>query len=119
MRDFRKYVIWQKAIELTDFVYSFTDTFPKSEVYALSNQLQRAAVSVASNIAEGASRSSEKDFAHFLEIAIGSAFEIETQLTIAQRRGYITPKAYDDALSDISILEKQLNQFIGKLKGQG
>ena len=82
-------------------------------------QLQRAAVSVASNIAEGASRSSEKDFAHFLEIAIGSAFEIETQLTIAQRRGYITPKAYDDASSDISILEKQLNQFIGKLKGQG
>jgi four helix bundle protein len=51
MRDFRKYVIWQKAIELTDLVYSFTDTFPKSEVYALSNQLQRAAVSVASNIA--------------------------------------------------------------------
>jgi four helix bundle protein len=52
-------------------------------------------------------------------MAIGSAFEIETQLTIALRRGYITPKAYDDALSDISILEKQLNQFIGKLKGQG
>ena len=109
MRDFRKYVIWQKAIELTDLVYSFTDTFPKSEVYALSNQLQRAAVSIASNIAEGASRSSDKDFAHFLEMAIGSAFEIETQLTIAQRRGYITLKAYVDALSEISIF----NEFTG------
>ncbi len=116
MRDFRKYVIWQKAIELADRVYSYTDTFPKSEVYALSNQLQRAAVSIASNIAEGSSRSSEKDFAHFLEIAIGSAFEVETQLTIAQRRGYISKEVYKEELSNINYLEKQINIFIQKLK---
>ncbi len=117
MRDFRKYVIWQKAVELTDRIYSFTDAFPKSEVYALSNQLQRAAVSIASNIAEGSSRSSEKDFAHFLEMAIGSAFEVETQLTIAQRRGYICQQAYQETIVDINYLEKQINIFIQKLKG--
>lgn len=116
MRDFRKYIIWQKAIELTERVYSYTDFFPKSEVYALSNQLQRAAVSIASNIAEGSSRSSEKDFSHFLEMAIGSAFEVETQLTIAQRRGYISLEVYNEEISSINFLEKQINIFIQKLK---
>lgn len=119
MRDFRKYTIWQQAIELTDRIYSFTDSFPKSEVYALSNQLQRAAVSIASNIAEGSSRSSEKDFAHFLEMAIGSAFEVETQLTISQRRGYIKQDAYEEVISNVNHLEKQINIFIQKLKGKG
>ena len=118
MRDFRKYVIWQKAIELTDRVYSFTDSFPKSEVYALSNQLQRATVSIASNIAEGSSRSSEKDFAHFLEIAIGSAFEVETQLTIALRRSYISQEDYEEVILIIGYLEKQINTFIQKLKNR-
>ncbi len=118
MCDFRKYAIWQKAIELTDKIYSYTDTFPKSEVYALSNQLQRAAVSIASNIAEGSSRSSEKDFAHYLEISIGSAFEVETQLTIAQRRGYISQVDYQQAIADINYLERQINIFIQKLKGK-
>lgn len=116
MRDFRKYVIWQEAIELTDRVYSYTDNFPKSEVYALSNQLQRAAVSIASNIAEGSSRSSGKDFAYFLEMAVGSAFEVETQLTIAQRRGYISDDVYNKELMNINRLEKQINIFIQKLK---
>jgi len=116
MRDFRKYVIWQEAIELTDRVYSYTDNFPMSEVYALSSQVQRASVLIASNIAEGSSRSSEKDFAHFLEIAIGSAFEVETQLTIAQRRGYISNEVYNKELSNINYLEKQINIFIQKLK---
>lgn len=112
MRDFRKYVIWQKSIELTDHIYSFTDWFPKSEMYSLSNQLQRASISIASNIAEGSSRSSEKDFAHFLEMAIGSAFEVETQLAIAQRRGYISQQQYDSEIDFVNALEKQINIFI-------
>ena len=116
MRDFRKYTIWQKAIELTDRIYSYTDQFPKSEVYALANQIQRAAVSIASNIAEGSSRTSEKDYAHYLEMSIGSAFEVETQLTIAQRRGYISQEQYDIEIENINTLEKQINIFISKLK---
>lgn len=118
MRDFRKYKIWKKAIELTDWVYSYTDGFPKSEVYALSNQLQQAAVSIASNIAEGSSRTYEKDFAHFLEMSIGSAFEVETQLTIAYRRGYISIDIYNKKIEDLQYLEKQTNIFIQKLKGE-
>ena len=106
MRNFRQYKIWQKAIELTDRVYSYTENFPKSEIYALSSQLQRAAVSIVSNIAEGSSRTSEKDFAHFLEMAIGSAFEVETPLTIAKRRCYISENAYLQEIEEIQYLEK-------------
>ena len=112
MRNFRQYKIWQKAIELTDRVYSYTENFPKSEIYALSCQLQRAAVSIASNIAEDSSRTSEKDFAQFLEMFIGSAFEVETQLTIAQRRCYISEDVSLSEIEEIQYLEKQINIFI-------
>lgn len=107
------------AIELTDRIYSYTEAFPQSEVYALSNQIQRASVSIASNIAEGSSRSSEKDFAHFLEMAIGSAFEVETQLTIAERRHYINTTVYNEEIQRINALEKRINSFISKLKANG
>lgn len=104
------------AIELTDRVYSYTESFPQSELYALSSQIQRASVSIASNIAEGSSRSSEKDFAHFLEMAIGSAFEVETQLTIAERRHYISESQYKEEVERINVHEKRINNFITKLK---
>ena len=81
MRNFRNYEIYQEAMDIATLVYKKTKTFPKHEVFSLTNQLNRAVVSIASNIAEGASRESEKEFSHFLEIATGSAFEVETQLT--------------------------------------
>ena len=116
MRDFRKYRIWQDAISLANKVYAITDNFPAKETYALSNQLQRAAVSVASNIAEGASRTSSAEFAHFLEISIGSAFEVETQLTIAYQRNYISEEVYQQILSFITEEEKSINTFLQTLK---
>ena len=118
MRDFRKYVIWQKAIELTDRIYSYTDQFPKSEIYSLSNQIQRAVVSIASNIAEGSSRTSEKVFAHFREMSIGSAFEVESQLLIAKNLGYIDDTQYQDMVSKLSPNERQIHALINKLRKQ-
>ena len=78
MRDFRKYEIWQKGIDIADKAYDICEKFPKYETYALADQLRRASVSIASNIAEGASRKSSVEFIHYLEIAIGSTFEVET-----------------------------------------
>lgn len=116
MRDFRKYEIWQKAVDLADKVYTICDGLPKYELYALCDQLRRAAVSIASNIAEGASRKSSAEFAHYLEIAIGSAFEVETQLQIALRRKYISDEVFNEILSELQSEERQINTFISKLR---
>ncbi|MBR2166678.1 MAG: four helix bundle protein [Paludibacteraceae bacterium] len=119
MRDFRKYRVWQEAVVLANKIYSITDCFPKQEMYSLSNQIQRAAVSVASNIAEGASRTSPVEFAHFMEIAIGSAFEVETQLVISLERNYISQEQYSEIISMLQNEEKLLNTFIQRLKEKG
>jgi len=116
MRNFRNLEIWEKAIELTKMIYNITSDFPKTEKYGLNSQIQRAIVSVASNIAEGSSRRSEVDFARFLEISIGSAFEVETQLIIAKELGYISEPKYESILSHIQILQKQINALLTKIR---
>lgn len=115
MRNFRNYEIYQEAMEIATLVYKKTKTFPKSEVFALSNQLNRAVVSIASNIAEGASRDSEKEFSHFLEIAAGSAFEVETQLIIAKNLNYLSEDDTELIIEKLGKVERQLNQLIIKL----
>ena len=97
-------------------MYAICDRLPNYELFALSNQLRRAVVSISSNIAEGASRTSTIEFAHYLEISIGSAFEIETQLEIAMRRNYITAEEFNNTIKELQILERQLNTFISKLR---
>lgn len=116
MRNFRKYEVWQRAIQLSKDIYTITDSFPEKEKFALTNQVQRAAVSVASNIAEGSSRNSEVEFARYLEISMGSAFEVETQLIIAHEIGYLSKVILDQELEKLHTLQKQLNQFILKIK---
>ena len=116
MRNFRNYKIYQDAMEIAKMTYTVTGSFPKSEIYALSAQLNRAAVSIASNIAEGASRDSEKDFAHFLEISLGSSFEVETQLVIAKDLGYDKEGIISGLLDKIQRIEKQINQLIRKIR---
>jgi four helix bundle protein len=86
---FRDLIVWQKAMDLTVEVYRLTERFPKSEVYGLTSQLRRCSVSIASNIAEGSGRGTRKDFASFAGIARGSNYELETQLLLAQRLGYV------------------------------
>lgn len=88
-RNFRNYKVWQDAVDYATQVYKITSEMPWFEKKGLCDQLQRAVVSISSNIAEGAARSSDADFAHFLDFALGSAFEVETQLTIAKNIGYL------------------------------
>lgn len=116
MRDFRKYSIWIDAVSIANQVYNLTSVFPSNEVYGLSNQLERAAVSISSNIAEGASRTSPIEYAHFLEIAMGSAFEVETQLTIAIQRNYLSEDKYNEIVTQLQSIERRINSLINKLK---
>jgi four helix bundle protein len=116
MRNFRNLEIWNKAISLSKNIYVLTNQFPDKERFGLISQLQRAAVSIASNIAEGSSRRSETDFARFLEISQGSAFEIETQLTIAKEIGYIKEDQFVDMITELNIIQKQINQLITKIR---
>lgn len=116
MRDFRKYEIWQDGVSLSTDIYRLTESFPKQETYALANQLQRAVVSIPSNIAEGSSRESEADFARFLEIALGSAYEVETQISIAYNLSYINQVRFDEILVEVQSIEKRLTSFINMLR---
>ena len=116
MRDFRKYDVWQDGINLSTEIYNLTGTFPKHETYALTNQLQRAVVSIPSNIAEGASRESEVDFARFLEIALGSTYEVETQIHIAHNLSYINKEQSDYFIQKLQSIEKRLTSLINLLK---
>ena len=116
MRDFRQYEVWKKAVDFTTDVYKLTELFPPSERFGLIDQLNRASVSIASNIAEGSARNSEKDFVHFLEISLGSSFEVETQLLISKNLNNISEEQYFQIIKDLSVLQKQLNQFINKLR---
>ena len=97
-------------------VYLLTNTFPEAEKYGLSIQIRRAAVSIASNIAEGSARSSQTDFARYLEIALGSAFEVETQLEIAKLAGFIGDEDCNALTAKLHIIQKQINQLITKIR---
>jgi four helix bundle protein len=108
LRDFRKYDIWTDSMALVDAVYTFVEAFTNKEKYGLRSQIIRSAVSIPSNIAEGASRNSEKDFARFLEIALGSAFELETQLIIASKRKYISEGSLEETVQKLSSLQKRI-----------
>jgi len=111
MRDFRRYDIWVDGIDLANAIYDITQQFPPDERFGLSSQMRRAAVSISSNIAEGASRKSNLDFSRFIEISIGSSFELETQLLIAHRRKYLSENDLTTILATIHSLQRRLNAF--------
>jgi len=89
VKDYRELIAWQKAMDLVELVYRVTDGFPRKEVYGLTSQMRRAVVSIPCNIAEGQARSTTRDFLNFLCIATGSLKEVETQVLISQRLGYL------------------------------
>lgn len=95
VRNYRELVVWQKGMDLVEHVYSASRLWPKEEIYGLTGQIRRAAVSVPSNIAEGQGRASTKEFLHHLSIAHGSLRELETQTLLAQRLGYLSDEASD------------------------
>ncbi|NLE58773.1 MAG: four helix bundle protein [Planctomycetes bacterium] len=110
VQDYRQLEVWQKAMELVTLVYQHTKGFPKEEVYGLTSQLRRAAVSVPSNIAEGQGRRSTKEFLNHLSIARGSLLEVQTQLEIARRLSYLNEQQMKE-------LDQQLGTVIRLLNG--
>lgn len=133
-RNFREYAVWKESVDFATYVYDVTGKMPWFEKKGLCDQLQRAVVSISSNIAEGAARTTDADFAHFLDFALGSAFEVETQLTIAKNVGYIPSGndndnlnekdkvvvTYEELMSKLQRIERQLNGLINSIrKSQG
>ena len=125
VRNFRNYKVWQDAVEYASKVYKITSEMPWFEKKGLCDQLQRAVVSISSNIAEGAAKPSDAEFAHYLDTSLGSAFEVETQLLIAKNVGYLRNKfnvndnggvTYEDLLSELQDIEKQINGLINSIR---
>ena len=113
-RDFRQLIVWQKAMEMVTEIYKATRSFPKEELYGLTSQIRRSAVSIPSNIAEGQGRNTKGEFLQFLGIAKGSLCELETQILIAKNLGYIaTTDALEERINEVARL---LNGLVNSLK---
>ena len=116
MRDFKKLEIWKNGITIVKHVYSLVQKLPSEEKFGLKSQLSRAEISVPSNIAEGCSRNSEVEFKRFLEIALGSLFEVETQLIISEELKFLDSDELKSIFELISIESKMINSLISKIK---
>ena len=116
MHNLQEIKVWNKAIELSATVYKLVADFPSDERYGLSSQIKRYVVSIASNIAEGAGRNSDQEFVHFLGIANGSAYELQTQVIIASRLSLLTNETSDTLCSQIVEIQKMIFGFKQKLK---
>jgi four helix bundle protein len=116
MRPHEKLEAWSKAIDFVVDVYKFTEFFPKEETFGLTSQIRRAAVSVPANIAEGAGRNSDKEFAHFLSNAQGSASELETELIIAHRLGYLNETSFSDLSNSLDRIGRLITGLSQHLK---
>lgn len=114
--NFKNLNIWKLAIELANDTYILTDGFPKNEEFGLKSQLRRCSVSVASNIAEGSSRSSNKDFNRFLEISLGSLYELQTQIIISSNRSYFDLSKLENIENKITELQRMISGFQKTLK---
>ncbi|MBM3416591.1 MAG: four helix bundle protein [Bacteroidetes bacterium] len=115
MKNFKRLLIGQKGFEIAVQSFKLVETFPKEEKFGLSSQITRASVSIPSNIAEGSSRTSEKEYNRFVEISLGSSFELETQLLIAETVKYGDEKVRLKMLQSVSDEQKMLVSFMTKL----
>ena len=115
MHNFRKLDIWTKSMSLVTEIYQITNKFPSNERFGLISQMQRASVSIPTNIAEGSAKTSNKDFARFLEMSIGSSLELETELTIALNLKYIDTMVFESIQNKIIELQKMITGFKNKL----
>lgn len=114
MSSYKELHVWEKSFSVCEDIYTITKSFPKEEVYGLTSQIRRAAVSLPSNIAEGSKRG-KKEFVQFLKIAHGSGAEVETQLLLAYRMGYISVEDFKKISSDLEDVMRMLGSFIKKL----
>jgi|CXWL01.1.fsa_nt_gi four helix bundle protein len=115
-KGFRQLEVWKLSMRLADSIYNITENFPTEQKYSLAQQMQRCAISVPSNIAEGSARSSKKEFIQFLYIARGSLAELETQLILAFARKYIEKLRYQEICELITSINKMLGKLIKSQK---
>ena len=115
MQDFKELKVWQKAHQLALDAYQMTSRFPREEMFGLTSQIRRAAVSIAANIAEGRGRGGDGDFKRFLQIAQGSAAELDYELLLARELHYITPEQHAGIQSQVEEARRMLNRFIQTL----
>lgn len=118
MHNFRKLDIWNDSMDMTVHVYKLISKFPNEEKYNLSSQIKRCAVSVPSNIAEGAGRNSDGEFGHFLGISNASAYELETQLIISEKLGLIQETELQAVMANLHSLQKRIFSLIQSLKNK-
>jgi four helix bundle protein len=116
IRSYQDLDVWQKAMDLVEDCYRLTREFPDSEVYGLSSQLQRSAVSIPANIAEGRERGHTKEFLHHLSIAYGSLAEVETHILIARRLNYVSEESAKQLMDRIAEIGRMLNGLRGSLE---
>lgn len=118
MRPHEKLEVWKKSIDFVVSLYKATDTFPKDEKFGLTSQLRRAAVSIATNIAEGAGRKSDKEFTYFLSNSQGSASEVETELLISHRLRYLTDETYQALSARVDEIGRMITGLSQHIQGR-
>jgi four helix bundle protein len=116
MKTHRDLKVWNNSIDLVTKIYKNTNDFPKEELFGITSQIRRAAVSIPSNIAEGAARTSRKEFSKFLSIALGSASEMETQLIISRNLNYLTDKDSEYLINELTTIQKMILGLMKNLK---
>ena len=116
MKNYKELKVWQRGLDVVALTYAVVRQLPREEAYGLRSQMTRAAVSIPSNIAEGSSRTSEKEYRHFLEIALGSCFELDTQLIVAIQSGLVTLEPENQLPQLLEEEIKMLHSFIGRLQ---
>ena len=116
MKDFKKLKTWQKGIKLVVDIYKTSQVFPKEELYGLTSQMHRSAISIPSNIAEGAGRNSDKDFNRFLDISLGPSFELETQVIIAKELEFLSDDEFKNLTAKIQEEQKMITGLQRSLK---
>jgi four helix bundle protein len=115
MQDFHNLDVWRKAHEITLSVYRLTSAFPQTEVYGLTSQIRRAAASVGANLAEGCGRGSDVDFKRFVQMAMGSASELEYHLLLSRDLGYLAPDRFNELVTEITSVRRMLSALIKRL----
>lgn len=115
MRKFKELQIWKRSVDLASTIYSITQNFPPTERYGLISQMRRCSVSISSNIAEGAARTSKKEFKHYLDISYGSLYELHTQVIISSKLGFIDPEEQNKLETEIEEIQKMLYSYAQKL----
>jgi four helix bundle protein len=118
VNSYRDLIVWQRGMDIAASVYQMTESYPKDQLYGLRNQMQRAAVSIPSNIAEGHERDSTKEYLHFISISLGSLAELETQILLSERLNYLKPEDAKQLLALADEIGRMLRAIQRRLKAK-